>query len=180
VKRGKWVLETILGTPPPPPLPDAGELKDETEADRKLSLRERLEKHRADPSCAACHRRMDPIGFGFENYDGIGAWRDREEGRPIDAAATLPDGSSFRGPVELKALLLRRRDEFVKCLSEKMLTFALGRGVEYYDSTASKEIRRRLAESDYRISALVVEIAKSYPFQYRRNRSQGPEGAKDE
>jgi len=180
VKRGKWVLETILGTPPPPPLPDAGELKDETDADRRLSLRQRLEKHRADPSCAACHRRMDPIGFGFENYDGIGAWRDRENGQAIDTAATLPDGSSFKGPVELKNLLLRRREDYVKCLAEKMLTFALGRGVEYYDSLAVKEIRRKLADNGYRISTLVLEIAKSYPFQHRRNRSQNPEGAKDE
>jgi hypothetical protein len=177
VKRGKWVLETILGTPPPPPLPDAGELKDETDADRKLSLRQRLEKHRADPSCAACHRRMDPIGFGFENYDGIGAWRDRADGRPIDTAATLPDGSSFSGPVELKNLLLKRRDDYVKCLTEKMLTFALGRGVEYYDSLAVKEIRKRLADNGFRMSTLVAEVAASYPFQHRRNRSKG---AKDE
>jgi mono/diheme cytochrome c family protein len=177
VKRGKWVLETILGTPPPPPLPDAGELKDETAADRKLSLRQRLEKHRADPSCAACHRKMDPIGFGFENYDAIGAWRDQEEGRPIDTAATLPDGSSFGGPVDLKNLLLRRKDDYVRCLAEKMLTFALGRGVEYYDSLAVKEIRKRLADKEFRMSALVLEVAKSYPFQHRRNRSKG---AKDD
>jgi hypothetical protein len=126
VKRGKWVLETILGTPPPPPLPDAGELKDETDEDRKLSLRQRLEKHRADPSCANCHRRMDPIGFAFENYDAIGAWRDQDGPHPIETAASLPDGSSFKGPVELRALMLSRKDDFVRCLTEKMATFALG------------------------------------------------------
>ena len=180
VKRGKWVLETILGTPPPPPLPDAGELKDETEEDRKLSLRQRLEKHRADPSCANCHKRMDPIGFAFENYDAIGAWRDRDGPHPIETASSLPDGSSFQGPVELKALLLSRREDFVRCLTEKMATYALGRGVEYYDASAVKGIRSALAAQGYRFSTLVMEIARSYPFQYRRDRARGSEEVKDE
>jgi len=178
VKRGKWVLETILGTPPPPPLPDAGELKDETDEDRKLSLRQRLEKHRADPSCANCHKRMDPIGFAFENYDPIGAWRERDGAHPIETASSLPDGSSFQGPVELKALMLARKDDFVRCLAEKMATYALGRGVEYYDASTIKAIRTALAEQQYRISTLVLEIARSYPFQYRRDR--GSEETKDE
>ena len=180
VKRGKWVLETILGTPPPPPLPDAGELKDETDEDRKLSLRQRLEKHRADPSCANCHKRMDPIGFAFENYDAIGAWRDQDGPHPIETAASLPDGSSFKGPVELRALMLSRKDDFVRCLTEKMVTFALGRGVEYYDASTVKGIRRALAENEYRVSTLVMEIARSYPFQYRRDRARGSEEVKDE
>jgi hypothetical protein len=170
VKRGKWVLETILGTPPPPPLPDAGELKDETDEDRKLSLRQRLEKHRADPSCANCHKRMDPIGFAFENYDPIGAWRDRDGAHAIETAAALPDGSSFQGPVELKTLILSRKDDFVRCLTEKMTTYALGRGVEYYDASTVRAMRGALAEQQYRISALILEIARSYPFQYRRDR----------
>jgi hypothetical protein len=180
VKRGKWVLETILGTPPPPPLPDAGELKDETDEDRKLSLRHRLEKHRADPSCAACHKRMDPIGFAFENYDPVGAWRDMDGPHPIDTAASLPDGSSFKGPVELRALILSRKDDFVRCLAEKLLTYALGRGVEYYDASTVKAIRKAVAENGYRMSTLVMEVAKSYPFQYRRDRKQGGEEVKDE
>jgi hypothetical protein len=180
VKRGKWVLETILGTPPPPPLPDAGELKDETDEDRKLSLRQRLEKHRADPSCANCHKRMDPIGFAFENYDAIGAWRETDGPHPIETAASLPDGSSFKGPVELRALLLSRKDDFVRCLTEKMVTFALGRGVEYFDASTIKGIRKALADNDYRISTLVTEIARSYPFQYRRDRARGSEEVKDE
>ena len=171
VKRGKWMMEVILGTPPPPPLPDAGELRDETEEDRKLSLRERLEKHRADPNCAACHRRMDPLGFGFENYDAVGAWRERDGQRPVDAAATLPDGRAFNGPVELKKLLLGRRDDFVRNLVEKMLTYALGRGVEYYDGPEVKRIRKAMADNHYRLSTLVLEIARSYPFQHRRNRA---------
>jgi hypothetical protein len=180
VKRGKWVLETILGTPPPPPLPDAGELKDETDEDRKLSLRHRLEKHRADPSCAACHKRMDPIGFAFENYDPVGAWRDMDGPHPIDTAASLPDGSSFKGPVELRALILSRKDDFVRCLAEKLLTYALGRGVEYYDASTVKAIRKAVAENGYRMSTLLMEVAKSYPFQYRRDRKQGGEEVKDE
>jgi len=180
VKRGKWVLETILGTPPPPPLPDAGELKDETDEDRKLSLRQRLEKHRADPSCANCHKRMDPIGFAFENYDAIGAWRDQDGPHAIETAASLPDGSSFKGPVELRALMLSRKDDFIRCLTEKMVTFALGRGVEYYDASTIKSIRKALADNEYRVSTLVTEIAKSYPFQYRRDRARGSEEVKDE
>jgi len=180
VKRGKWVLETILGTPPPPPLPDAGVLKDETEEDRKLSLRHRLEKHRADPSCANCHKRMDPIGFAFENYDAIGAWRDKDGPDPIDTAASLPDGSSFNGPVELRALILSRKDDFIRCLTEKMLTYALGRGVEYYDASTVKGIRKAVAESGDRMSTLVMEIVRSYPFRNRRNRVPGGDEVKDE
>jgi hypothetical protein len=171
VKRGKWVLETILGTPPPPPLPDAGELKDEPEGAEKLTVRQRLEMHRADPSCAACHRRMDPIGIGFENYDAIGGWRDTEGKLALDTAGTLLDGHSFRGPVELKKLLLLRKEDYVRCLTEKMLTYALGRGVEYYDASAIREIRKSLTAKEYRFSALILEIVRSVPFQYRRNRA---------
>ncbi|HXX94176.1 MAG TPA: DUF1592 domain-containing protein, partial [Planctomycetota bacterium] len=171
VKRGKWVLETILGTPPPPPLPDAGELKDEPEGAEKLTVRQRLELHRADPSCAACHRRMDPIGIGFENYDAIGGWREKEGKLPLDVAGTLIDGRSFVGPVELKRILLTRKDDYVRCLAEKMLTYALGRGVEYFDTNVVKGIRKKLADQGYRFSALVMEIVRSAPFQYRRNRA---------
>ena len=176
VKRGKWLMEVILGTPPPPPLPDAGELKDETDEDRKLSLRVRLEKHRADPNCAACHRRMDPLGFGFENYDGIGAWRERDGALKIEAAATLPDGTSFDGPVALKKILIGRKDDFVRNLVEKTLIYALGRGVEYYDGPEVKRIRKALADNGYGFSTLAVEVAKSYPFRHRRN----GQGANDE
>ncbi len=180
VKRGKWVMEVILGTPPPPPLPDAGELKDETDEDRKLSLRVRTEKHRADPNCAACHRRMDPLGFGFENYDGIGAWREKDGKLAVDSGATLPDGRSFNGPVELKAILAGRRDDFVRNLVEKTLIYALGRGVEYYDGPEVKRIRRALADQNYRFSALALEVAKSYPFQHRRNRAGTGDEVKDD
>jgi mono/diheme cytochrome c family protein len=171
VRRGKWVMETVLGTPPPPPLPDAGELKDETEEDRKLSLRVRTEKHRADPNCAACHRRMDPLGFGFENYDGVGAWREKDGAVPVDSAAELPDGRRFAGPVELKGILAARRDDFVRTLVEKTLTYALGRGVEYYDGPAVKEIRKALADKEFRYSALAAGVATSWPFAHRRNKA---------
>ncbi|HEX7898003.1 MAG TPA: DUF1592 domain-containing protein [Planctomycetota bacterium] len=180
VKRGKWLMEVILGTPPPPPLPDAGELKDETDEDRKLSLRLRLEKHRADPNCAACHRRMDPLGFGFENYDAIGAWREKDGTLKVDSAATLPDGKSFDGSVDLKKILIGRKDDFVRNLVEKTLIYALGRGVEYYDGPEVKRIRKALADNDYRFSTLALEVAQSYPFQHRRNRAASGQEVKDD
>ena len=167
VKRGKWVLETILATPPPPPVPDAANLKADPESAR-LPLRQRMEKHRADPNCASCHKRMDPIGFGFENYDAIGAWRDRDQGQPIDASAVLPEGTKFNGPVELRKILKERKPEFVEGFAEKMLTYALGRGVEHYDGPAVKSIGDAVAKNGYKFTSLVVEIVKSYPFQYRQ------------
>jgi mono/diheme cytochrome c family protein len=167
VKRGKWVLETILATPPPPPIPDAANLKADPESAR-LPLRQRMEKHRADPNCASCHKRMDPIGFGFENYDAIGAWRDQDKGQAIDASAVLPEGTKFNGPVELKNILKQRKSEFVEGFTEKMLTYALGRGVEPYDGPAVKAIGDAVAKNGYKFSSLIVEIVKSYPFQYRQ------------
>jgi len=167
VKRGKWVLETILATPPPPPVPDAANLKDDPEVAR-LPLRQRMEKHRSDPNCASCHKRMDPIGFGFENYDAIGAWRDQDQGRPVDSAAELPDGKKFNGPVELKKILKEKKGEFLEGFTEKMLTYALGRGVEPYDGPVVKSIADTVAKKDYKFSALILEIVKSYPFMYRQ------------
>lgn len=163
VKRGKWVLEVILGTPPPPPLPDAPALKEQHE--EKGTLRERLERHRSDARCASCHATMDPIGFGFENYDALGAWRESE-----DTSATLPDGRSFTGPVELKALILEKKDEFVRCLVEKMLTYALGRGLECADAPVVRRIAKAVVADEYRITRLILEIVQSHPFQNRRNR----------
>lgn len=167
VKRGKWVLENILGTPPPPPPPDVPELKDE----KALSgtLRERMEQHRANPNCAICHQRMDPIGFGFENFDGIGAWREKDGEAVIDPSGELVTGESFKGPVELRRILLKqKRRDFLRCLSEKMLTYGLGRGLEYYDRCAIDEITKELAKKDYRFSQLITAIVKSVPFQMRR------------
>jgi hypothetical protein len=163
-KRGKWVLDTILGSPAPPPLPDAPALKEEGKEVAGLTLRQRLDKHRADSRCAACHQLIDPVGFGFENYDALGAWRESAE-----TTATLPDGRSFTGAIQFKDLLLGRRDEFVRCLAEKVLTYALGRGLECGDAAVVREIGRTVAAADYRMSALILEVVRSYPFQHRRN-----------
>jgi len=167
VKRGKWVLEAVLGQAPPPPIPDAANLKVEP-GDARLSLRQRMERHRADPNCASCHNRMDPIGFGFENYDATGAWRDRDGSQPVDASAVLPDGRKFNGPVELKNILKQQKAEFVECLVEKMLTYALGRGVESFDGASVKEISDAVGAGGFKMSSLIQGIVKSYPFQNRQ------------
>jgi hypothetical protein len=170
VKRGKWILENILGTPPPPPPPDAGELSEDKNAVLSGSLRQRMERHRSKPICASCHQRMDPLGFGFENFDAVGAWRTQDGKFPIDASGTLPDGQSFQGPRELRDLLKKRKDDFARCLSEKMLTYALGRGVESYDRCAVDRTAKELAKSEYRFSGLVLAIVHSDPFQLRRGK----------
>lgn len=167
VKRGKWVLDNILGAPPPPPPPNVPELKDQGQL--RGTVRQRLEQHRADPACANCHARMDPIGFAFENYDGIGSWRTQDGSDPLDTTGKLVSGESFKDAQELKTILLKKkRDEFVRCLTEKMLTYALGRGLEYYDKCALDEITTRLAKGKYKFSTLVLEVVRSVPFQYRR------------
>jgi len=169
VKRGKWVLENILGTPPPPPPPNVPELKDDKQAVLSGTLRQRMEQHRDNPNCASCHARMDPIGFGFENYDGIGMWREKDGDFAIDASGKLVSGESFNGAAEFKRILLKqKRDEFVHCLTEKMLTYALGRGLEYYDKCAVDQITQSLGKSRYKLSSLVMEVIKSIPFQSRR------------
>jgi hypothetical protein len=174
VKRGKWILENILGSPPPPPPPNVPELKEGKEA-LKGPLRERMEQHRSDPNCASCHARMDPIGFGFENFDGIGVWRDKEGDYAIDPSGKLITGESFAGPEELKRLLLEeKRNEFIHCLTEKTLTYALGRGLEYYDKCAVQQIGKALAKQQYKFSALILETVKSVPFQMRRGESSPP------
>ena len=168
VKRGKWILENILGTPPPPP-PEVAELKEDEQARLSGSLRERMQQHRANPSCAVCHVQMDALGFGFENYDAIGAWRTNDGEFEIDASGTLPRGETFDGPAALKSILRTKAEAFSRCLAEKMLTYALGRGLEPYDECALDEICRELARNDYRFSALVLEVAKSRPFLMRRD-----------
>ncbi len=178
VKRGKWVLENILGAPPPPPPPDVPVFKEGKGAALTGTMRQRMEKHRADPACASCHARMDPIGFGFENFDAIGAWRAKEGEFAIDPSGKLFTGESFNGPAELKTLLLNeKRDQFVRCLSEKLLTFALGRGLEHYDKCAVDQIVKDLARDQYKFSSLISEIAHSVPFQMRRGEAQRIEEA---
>ena len=168
VKRGKWVLEQLLGTPPPPPPPNVPVLTEDAKALTAATLRLRMEQHRSKVSCAVCHNKLDPLGFGLENFDAIGAWRDQDGGVTVDSSGKLPSGESFRGPGELKAILKAHRSEFTRCLTEKMLTYALGRGLEEYDHCAVEQIVRGLESSRYRFTALVLGIVKSDPFQKRR------------
>jgi mono/diheme cytochrome c family protein len=170
VKRGKWILENLLGTPPPPPAPDAGELQEDKDGNQTLSLRQKMELHRVNPSCATCHQRMDPLGFAFENFDAIGAWRTHDGKFPIDSSGTLPGGQTFKGPNELKDLLKKQKEQFARCLSEKMLTYALGRGLEFYDKCAVDRIVEALNKNDHRFTVLVHEVVKSDPFQKRRGK----------
>ncbi len=169
VQRGKWILENLLGAPPPPPPPDVPDLKPHGKDGRLLSMREQMDVHRANPICASCHARMDPIGFALENYDAIGRWRTKDAGAVIDASGKLPDGTKFNGPAELKKILLAgHRDEFVTTVTEKLLTYALGRGLEAYDAPAVRAIMREAAPDNYRLPALINAIIKSRPFQMRK------------
>jgi hypothetical protein len=162
------VLETLLGTPPPPPPGDVPELKAAPHG-KLLSMREQMQVHRANPTCAACHARMDPIGFALENYDAVGQWRAEDAAAPIDASGRLPDGTEFDGPAGLSRLILTKyRDDFVRTATEKLLTYALGRGVEYYDAPTIRSIDREAARDNYRISSLVLAVVKSAPFRMRR------------
>ncbi|MEZ5304994.1 MAG: DUF1588 domain-containing protein [Verrucomicrobiales bacterium] len=167
--RGKWVLEELLGTPPPPPPQNAGQLPQDDRQPDGLTFRQRLELHRREPSCAGCHKRMDPLGFGLENFDAIGRWRTEQNGKPIDAAGELPTGESFASPADLKRILLTRREAFARHMTEKMLSYALGRGVGYTDLPTIKSVGEAVIADDYKIGTMVLEIAKSYPFQHRRN-----------
>jgi hypothetical protein len=167
VIRGKWILENILGTPPPPPPANVPALKDNT-VSSTLSVRERLAEHRRNVACAGCHKLMDPVGFSLENFDAVGRWRTFEEGRPTDATGGLPDGSTFEGVAGLEEALMKRPELFVGTLAEKLLTFALGRGVEHHDAPAVRKIVRDARAKDDRFSSLIVGIAASVPFQMRR------------
>jgi hypothetical protein len=170
VQRGKWVLENLLGTPPPAPPPNVPAL-DPHGKDGKMSMRQAMEAHRANPVCASCHSKMDPIGFALENFDGIGTWRDKDNGAPIDPSGVLPDGSKFDGASGLrKALMTAHRDEFVSTLAEKLMTYALGRGIEPYDRPALRAVIRDAEKHGTTIPALIDAIVRSPQFQLRRNR----------
>ena len=173
VLRGKWILENLLNAPPPAPPADVPPL-DATKAGESGTLRQQMEEHRKNPACASCHSRMDPLGFGLENFNAIGAWRTEEGKFPVDASGSLPDGRSFHGPAELKAILKADRDPFVRCITEKLLTYALGRGLERYDRPIVTEIAAKLPARDYRFSQLVLEIVNSLPFQMKRASVFGP------
>jgi mono/diheme cytochrome c family protein len=170
VKRGRWVLEQILGTPPPPPPPNVPELDNNKQTSG--SLRQRMEQHRENPSCAGCHARMDPIGFAFENFSAIGKFRQKDGDFPIDPTGELPGGQKFQGPEELKAILKGKKELFSRCLTEKMLTYAIGRGIEFYDKPAVDGILAALEKNDFRFSTLITAIATSDPFRLRRGKDQ--------
>jgi Protein of unknown function (DUF1587)./Protein of unknown function (DUF1592)./Protein of unknown function (DUF1595)./Protein of unknown function (DUF1588)./Protein of unknown function (DUF1585). len=167
VKRGEWVLSVLMGDEPPPPPPVVPGLEQTSTANPKLSLRESLELHRADPGCASCHKTMDAIGFGLENFDAVGRWRTEDRGMPIDASGVLPGGESFNGPEELVGVLMEKRDQFARCFVEKLMTYAIGRGIEWYDRCTIDSILAEL-ESNDRFSTVVLEIVQSAPFQSRR------------
>jgi len=169
--RGKWILENLLGVPPPPPPPDVPALPPAPGAQPK-TMRERLDAHRANPACAGCHRLTDPLGFSMENFNAVGGWRMREAGTAVDASGALPDGTPLTGAAELRAALLKQPDAFVRTLSEKMLIYALGRGLQSYDQPVVRSIVRDAAGSDYRFSSLVLGIVKSGPFQMRQKGTQ--------
>jgi hypothetical protein len=177
VLRGRWLLEQVLGGKVPPPPPNVPELPKDDAAAGQATLRERLEQHRADPACAGCHQRMDPLGFGLENFDVLGRWRERysvlegetlrPDGPPVDASGTFPSGEQFRGPAELKAAVLKRQPEFLRNFVRKMLGYALGRQLNKFDQCIIDQALGDLAKNEQRSSALVHSIVQSYPFRHR-------------
>jgi hypothetical protein len=171
VKRGHWVLERILGTPPPPPPPNVPPLEGKKEA-KPATLRQQLEQHRANPDCTGCHARMDPIGFGFENFNAIGRFRDKDGDLPIDAAGELPGGQKFNGPDELKTILKNKKELFSRNLTEKMLIYAAGRGLDFYDRRSVDGILAELQKNDNRFHSLITAIVQSDPFRMRRGKDQ--------
>ena len=174
VVRGKWVLDTVLGTPPPPPPPNVSEFSEEVEENERLSIRQKLELHRKSPNCYACHSQMDPLGLSLENFDWFGRWRERYGRRnKIDNQGMLPNGTEFSGLSGLKKVVVEQRfDDLVRQVTVKMLSYALGRQLEYYDEPSIRKIVARVGEEDYRFRALVHHIVASYPFQYKKNRSE--------
>jgi hypothetical protein len=175
VLRGKFILTNFLGTPPPAPPPNVPPLKDD-EPDKPLTMKQKMEQHRANAACAVCHRVMDPLGFTLENFDAVGRWRVHDRGVAIDPADTLSDGSKVSGAADLRRMLLARQDQFVATLTEKLFTYALGRGVEYYDMPTIRAIVREAARNNYRFSSLILGIARSVPFQMKVKRATEAEG----
>src|SRR5262249_15969599 len=167
VLRGKWILENLLASPPPPPPGDVPIL-DEEVIGKSVSLRQQLEKHRTNPPCAACHARMDPLGFALEHFDAIGRWRDKDGAFDIDTSGALPDGKPFQGYKDLQKILKAEPRKFAECLTEKLLIYALGRGLERYDRATVRAIAEGAARHDYRFSSLVLGVVQSLPFQMRK------------
>jgi hypothetical protein len=173
VIRGKYILQNILGAPPPPPPANVPPL-DESAVGTVASLRKQMETHRTNPVCASCHSRMDPLGFALENYDAIGRWRTQDGGFPVDASGVLPSGRSFSSPAEMRRVLIEMLPDFSRCLTEKMLTYALGRGLAPFDRAAVRGIAKKVGESNYGFQTLVLEVVRSQPFQYRRGEAVRP------
>lgn len=175
VKRGKWILDNILNEPPPPPPPNVEALKEDEKTVSSGSLRQRMEIHRSSAGCASCHQRMDPLGFGLENFDGIGMWREKDGEFPIDPAGELPGGEKFQTPAELRSILMGKKEQFVRCAAEKLLTYALGRGVEHSDQCALDLICQATEKDGDRLSTLILETARSIPFTQRGVPAKGAE-----
>jgi hypothetical protein len=167
VKRGHWILANLLAAPPPPPPPDIPALKGEVNG-RKLSAREQLELHRADAQCASCHSRIDPLGYALENFDAVGAWRTTEAGQPLDVNAALADGTTFSGIAGLRSILMSQKDEFTQAFTERLLTYALGRGIEAGDMPTVRAIARSAAQDGYRVRSVILGIVQSVPFNLRQ------------
>ncbi|MEM8735801.1 MAG: DUF1592 domain-containing protein, partial [Planctomycetota bacterium] len=169
VVRGKWVLDTLLGTPPPPPPPNVSELSEELLENDRLTVRQKLERHRRSPSCSACHSEMDPLGLALENYDWFGRYRDRYERGRIDSRGSLPNGTEFDGLAGLRNVIIEQRhDDLVRQVASKLLSYALGRQLEYYDEPALRKVLNSLAAEDYRFQSLITAIVRSEPFQYKQ------------
>jgi hypothetical protein len=175
VLRGKWVMDNILGTPPPPPLPNVPALAENEPGQAPLRVRERLEVHRENPICATCHNLLDPLGLALENYDAIGRWRVREPGGDVDSRGGMPNGTAVQGVVELRAEILKNPERFVSVVTEKLMTYALGRGIEYFDMPRVREIVAAAEADNYVFSALIIGIATSDSF--RKKQIQAPEAS---
>ena len=170
IRRGEWILDSLLGTPPPPPPPDAGELGEDIEENRKLTFRQKLELHSENPRCNSCHKEMDPLGFSLENYDWFGRWRTKSRGRSIDANGRMPSGIEFNGPIGLRDVIIEEKlDDLARQVTRKMLSYALGRQLEYYDVPAVRKILAVFKEDNYRLQTLLREVCSSYPFRFRKN-----------
>jgi hypothetical protein len=168
VIRGKWILANLMGVAPPPPPNGVPKLPEVHGVEKAVSMRERLAQHRADPACAGCHKLMDPAGFALENYDAIGRWRTQEAGKVIDASGGLPDGAAFSGAEGLQQALMSRPEAFVSTMTEKLMTYSLGRGATEADAPAIRKIVRDSSEGGYHFSSLVLGIVNSTPFEMRR------------
>ena len=173
VQRGKWILTNILGTPPPAPPPNVPALKTSAESGKPSSLRERMEAHRANPYCAACHKVMDPLGFALENFDAVGQWRDTDEGAKIDPSGMMFDGTKVSKPADLRKMLTAHPEVFLSVFTQKLMTYALGRGVEYYDMPTIRAILRDASKDDYKFSSILMGVIKSAPFQMKVKKAPG-------